>query len=178
MVQVNEQLAALSKSQLEATLRFTEIASESLEKLADLQFRTAKTAFADGLKTARQLGTVKDPSELAAVGGAVSQPAWEKAQAYAKSAYEVAAAAQAEISSLLEQQLSDVSKSVLGVLDGAIKNAPAGSESAVAAVKSLVQSASAAYESMLKATKQMVAMAETNAVTAAAHVAVPRKKAA
>jgi phasin family protein len=178
MIQINEQLVALNKSQLEAALRFGEITSDTLEKLADLQLRTAKTAFADGVKTAKQLGAVKDASEFAAVGGALSQPTWEKAQAYAKGVYEVAATTQAEISSLLEHQLGEVSRSVLGVLDGALKNAPAGSEGAVAAVKSVVQSASAAYESMLKATKQMVAIAESNAATAAAHVAAPRKKAA
>jgi phasin family protein len=176
MVQINEQLTALNKSHLDAALRFTEITSESLEKLADLQFKMAKTAFADGVKTAKQLGTVKDASELAAVGGALSQPTWEKAQAYAKSVYEVATTTQAEISSLLEQQLSEVSKNVLGVLDGALRNAPAGSEGAVAAVKSVVQSASAAYESMLKATKQMVVVAESNAATTAAQVTAPRKK--
>ena len=178
MVQANEHMAALNKSQLDAALRFTEITAESLEKLVDLQFKTAKSAFADGLKTAKQLGAVKDASELAALGGGLSQPTWEKAQAYAKGVYEVAAATQAEISALLEQQLTDVSKSVLGVLDGALKNAPPGSESAVAAVKSVVQSVSAAYESMLKATKQVAAIAETNAATAAANAAAPRRKAA
>jgi phasin family protein len=178
MVQINEQLVALNRSQLEVALRFAEITSETVEKLADLQFRVAKSAFADGVKTAKQLGAVKDASELAALSGSLSEPTWEKAQAYAKSVYEVATTTQAEITSLLEQQLGELNKNVVGVLDGALKNAPAGSEGAVAAVKSVIQSASAVYESMLKATKQMAAIAESNATTAAAHVAAPRKKAA
>jgi len=178
MVQINDQLAALNRAQLEATLKLAEITSDTAEKLADLQFRVARTAFADGLKTAKQLGAAKDATELATLGSSLSQPTWEKAQAYAKSVYELATTTQAEITSLLEQQLAELNKGVAGVLDGALRNAPAGAEGAFAAVKSVVQSASAVYESMLKATKQMASMAESNANTAAAVVVAPRKKAA
>jgi phasin family protein len=178
MVQINDQLVALNRSQLEATLKFTQIASEAVERFAGLQFQAAKSAFADGMKTAKQLGAVKEASELAAIGGSLSQPAWEKAQAYAKGIYEVAATTHAEISSLFEEQLSELNKNVVGVLDGALKNAPAGSEGAVAAVKSAIQSASAMYESVLKATKQMASVAESNAQAAAAVAVAPRKKTA
>lgn len=177
MVQMNDQLVALNRAQLETALKFAEIGSEGVEKLVDLQFRTAKNAFADGLRAAKQLGAVKDATELSAFGGNFPQPAWEKAQAYARSVYEVASATQAQITSLLEQQLGELNKNVEGVLEGALKNAPAGSEGAVAAVRSVVQSASAVCESMLKAAKQMAAMAEANAATTAANVVVPRKKA-
>lgn len=178
MVQMNDQLLALNRSQLEATLRFAEITSDTVEKLADLQFKVAKSAFADGVRTAKQLGAVKDGSEFAALSGSLSQPTWEKAQAYAKSVYDVATTTQAEITSLLEQQLGELHKNVVGVLDGALKNAPPGSEGAVAAVKSVIQSASAVYESVFKATKQMAAIAESNAATATSTVVAPRKKAA
>jgi len=178
MVQVNDQLATLSRSQLEATLRFAELTSEAIEKLADLQFRVARTAFTDGVKTAKQLGAVKDASELAGLTGSWSQPAWEKVQAYAKGVYEVATATQTEFTSLLEKQLEELNRNVVGVLDGALKNAPAGSEGAVTAVKSVIQSASAVYESLLKTTKQMAAVAESNAQAATAAVVPPRRKTA
>lgn len=172
MVQMNDQLVALNRAHLETALKFAEIGSEGIEKLVDLQFRAAKSAFADSLKTAKQLGA----TELSTFGGSLSQPAWEKAQAYARSVYELASATQAQITSLLEQQLGELNKNVEGVLEGALKNAPTGSEGAVAAVKSAVQSASAVCESMLRAAKQMAAMAEANAATAAANVVAPRKK--
>jgi len=178
MVQMNDQLVALNRAQLETALKFAEIGSEGIEKLVDLHFRTAKSAFADGVKAAKQLGAVKDAAELSTFGGSLSQPAWEKAQAYAKGVYEVASATQAQMTSLLEQQLGELNKNVEGVLEGALKNAPAGSEGAITAVKSVVQSASAVCESMLKAAKQMTAMAEANAATAAASVVAPRKKTA
>ncbi len=178
MVQVTDQLAALNKSQLEAALRFAEITAESFEKLAEVQFNAVKTAFADGVKSAKQLSTIKDPSEFPALGTTLAQPAWEKAQAYAKSVYEVAATTQSGISALLEQQVSEFNKNVAVALDGVLKNAPAGSEGAVSAVKSVIQSASGAYESMLKATKQVAAAAESNAASISAQAASARKKTA
>src|SRR5215470_16584220 len=134
MIQVNEQLVALNRAQLETALRFAQIGSEGIEKLVDLQFRTAKNAFADGVKVAKQLGAIKDAGELATFGGSLPQPTWEKAQAYVKSVYEVASVTQAEITSLLEQQLGELNKNVEGVLEGALKSAPAGTEGALAAV--------------------------------------------
>jgi len=175
---MNEQLVALNRAQLETALKFAEIGSVGIEKLVDLHFKTAKNAFADGVKAAKQLGAIKDAGEFASLGGNLSQPTWEKAQAYAKSVYEVASATQAELTALLEQQLGELSRNVEGVLDGALKNAPAGSEGAVAAVRSVVQSTSAVYESVLRAAKQMAVMAESNAATAAENVVVPRKKSA
>ena len=48
------------------------------------------------------------------------------------------------------------------VVDTAVKNAPAGSENAVALVKSAVAAANNAYESVHKASKQAVEVAEAN----------------
>jgi len=178
MVQVNEQVAALSKSQLETALKLAEIAAQGVEKLAAVQISAAKTAFADGIKSTQLLSTVKDPSEWSALGTSLAQPALEKAQAYARSVYEVAATTQAEMSALLEQQVGEFNKTVVSALDNVLKSAPPGSEGAVGAAKSVIQFANTAYESMLKATKQMTAIAESNAANIAAQATSTRKKAA
>jgi phasin family protein len=173
MVQFNEQITALGKSQLENALKLAEISVQGFDRLAALQLNTAKSAFADGLKTTKQFSSVKDP-----IATTLSQPAWEKAQAYARRVYEVAATTQAEVSALVEQQIGELNKSVVSALDTVLKNAPAGSEAAVTAVKSAIQSANAAYESVLKATKQVAAITESNISTIAAQTAPTRKKSA
>lgn len=178
MIQVNDQVAALSQSQMETALKLAQIAAQGVEKLAAVQFNAAKTAFADGVKTTQLLSTVKDPSELSALGTSLAQPALEKAQAYARSVYEVAATTQAEISALLEQQVGEFNKTVVSALDNVLKSAPPGTEGAVAAAKSVIQFANTAYESMLKATKQMTAVAESNVANIAAQATSTRKKAA
>ena len=177
MLQLNEQVTALGKSQLENALKLAEISVQGFDKLAALQLNTVKSAFADGLKTTKQFSSIKDASEFSSIATTLSQPVWEKAQAYARSVYEVAATTQAEVSTLLEQQVGELNKSVVATLDTVLKNAPAGSEAAVTAVKSAIQSANAAYESVLKATKQVAAITESNVANIAAQTAPTRKKA-
>ena len=173
---VTEQAAAIGKSQIETALKLAEIATESLDKLAELQVKAVKGAVADSISGIRQVTGVKDVSELSGLTSAWAQPAWDKAQAYAKGAYETVAASQAEISSLLEQQFADFNKNVVAALDTAMKSAPAGSEAVVAGFKSALQSANAVYESVLKATKQANAAAEAN--LAAITPVAAKKKAA
>jgi phasin family protein len=177
MVQVTDQVVALNKSQLDTALRFAEITADSLEKLAEVQFKAAKAAFADTVKVTKQLSAVKDPSEAASLTTTLAHPAWEKVQAYAKSVYDVAATTQAELATLLEQQVGEYNKSVVVALDGWAKSAPPGSEGAVAALKSVIQSANAAYESVLKASKQAAALAESNVPTLATQASGRRKAA-
>ena len=50
----------------------------------------------------------------------------------------------------------------MAVVDTAVKNAPAGTENAVALVKSAVAAANNAYESVQKAAKQAADVAEAN----------------
>ena len=57
------------------------------------------------------------------------------------------------------------------MIDTAAKNAPPGSETAVAMMRSAVAAASSAYDSLSKAAKQAVEMTEAN-VSAATNAAV------
>jgi phasin family protein len=176
MVQITEQLAALSKSQLDAVLNTAALAADNAEKLADLQLKAGKAAYEDAVKALRQVAAVKDVTELASYTTAAAQPAWDKAAAYAKSAYEVVAAAQAEYAALVEEQVAEFNKNVVVTLDAALKSAPAGSEGAVSAVKSAVHSANTVYESFIKAAKQVNTIAEANMAAVGAQVATAGKK--
>jgi len=178
MVPVNEQFAALSKAQLESILKTVEFTSDHFEKLADVQVKAAKAAFADSVKMVKQLATLKDASEVAAFTGGLAQPIGEKTADYAKSVYEVVAGAQASLASMLEEQVAEFNKTMVVTLDTALKSAPAGSESAVAAAKSAIHSANTMYESMVKAAKQMAAVTEANVAAVTAQTAPAKKKAA
>lgn len=162
MTAVTEQAAAIGRTQVETALKLAEIAGDGLEKLVGLQVKTVKTALAEGIQGARQVAGIKDVAELGTVTASWAQPSWEKAQAYAKSAYETVATSQAEFTAVLEQQFSEFNKTIVVALDNALKSAPAGSEAFVAGFKSAFQSANAVYESVLKATKQASANAEAN----------------
>jgi phasin family protein len=175
MTTVPEQASAFGKAQVETALRFVTIAAEGTEKLFDLQIKNSKAAFNEGMKNAKTLAEVKDFSELPTWTSSTFQPGIDKATAYARSLYEVAAGTQSEISAVLEARIADFSKDVVVALDAALKSAPAGSEPAVAAVKSVIGTANTMYESIAKASKQLAAMTEAN-LTAASQAGVATKK--
>ena len=178
MVQVSEQIAAFNKSQLEAMLKVAELATENLEKLADVQFKAAKSAYADSVKALKQLAGVKDVNELASVATGAAQPTWDKATTYAKSVYDVVSTAQSEFASLLEEQVAELNKNMVVTLDTAMKSAPAGSEGAIAAVKSAIHSTNTVYETMVKTAKQMASAAEANLAAVAQVNPASKKKVA
>src|SRR5262249_37739523 len=99
---------------------------------------------------------------------AASQPALERAIAYSRSVYEVAAQSQSELVKFLEARAAEYNKNLVGVLDKVSKSAPAGSDVAVAAVKSALAAASTAYDNFNKVAKQATEIAEANLTAAAA----------
>jgi len=161
-----EQVAAAGKAQLEASVRFATIAAEGAEKLLDLQFKNAKTAFDEIVKNTKAFTELKDVSQVASWAGTSFQPSLDKATAYAKSFYDVATGTQQEISALLEEQVGEFNKNVNVALDAALKSAPPGSEAAVAAAKSVIDVANSVYDTVAKATMQLSTLTEAN-VTAA-----------
>src|SRR5215204_4481692 len=82
--------------------------------------------------------------------------------AYSRHLYDIATVTGAEFNKQFEGQVADVQKKFLAVVDNAAKNAPAGSETAVAVFKSAVAAGNNALESVQKAVKQASDVAEAN----------------
>ena len=95
-----------------------------------------------------------------------AQPALEKAIAYSKSLYEVATEANAELTRVAERRVAEWNENFVSLLDKVSKNAPAGSDVAVAAVKSMLAAANSAYDNMNKVAKQATEIAEANVAAA------------
>jgi len=128
MFQAPEQFMALNKANLEAAVRFAGIALEGAERMLELQLKTAKSAFADGVQQAKAFTEIKDVQELAQLKNTLAQPTLEKATSYVKSVYDVAATTQSEINKLVEEQVAEFNKQVVSGLDKVVKSAPAGSK--------------------------------------------------
>src|ERR687887_657625 len=92
--------------------------------------------------------------------------AFEKAIAYSKSVYEVATEANSEFSRVAERRVAEWNENFVSLLDKVSKNAPAGSDVAVAAVKSMLAAANSAYDNMNKVAKQATEIAEANVAAA------------
>jgi len=179
MYQTPEQLMAWNKTCLEAAVRFAGIALEGTERMLEVQLKATKSAFADGVQQAKLLGNVKDPQEFAQFRNTLVQPSLDKATSYLKSVYDVAAATQSEINKLIEEQVSENNKNVVTGLDKMVQSAPAGSEIAVAAVKSAVSAVNSTYDNLSKSAKQFAEMSQANIEAATSQaVHASKKKAA
>ena len=161
-----EQLAAASKANVETALTVANTAFASAERLAALNLNTARTMLEDSVAMTKSLLAIKDAQELTNLQGSLVQPGVEKMVAYARSVYEIASQTQEEYAKIAEAQVAELNKGVASALDKAAKSAPAGSDVAVAAVKSAIAAANSAYDSMSKAAKQVAEIAETNMAAA------------
>jgi phasin family protein len=165
-----EQVLAAQKSNVQILFGLTGKAFEGVEKLVELNLQVARAALGEAGDTATAALSVKDAQELMALQAGLLQPSAEKAAAYSRHVYEIAAATNAEVAKVAEAQMADAQKKFLGLVDSASKNAPAGSENAVALMRSAVAAANNAFDSVQKAAKQAADVAEANfqAMTATA----------
>jgi len=163
---IPEQLASANKTSVESLLTLANTAFASAERLAALNLNTARNMLEDTVASAKALMSVKDVQELMNIQATLAQPTVEKAVAYSRSIYEIASQTQEEMTKIFEAQFAEANKSVTSALDKAVKNAPAGSDVAVAAVKSAIAAANSAYDSMTKAAKQVAEIAEANVAAA------------
>jgi phasin family protein len=157
-----EQIIAAHKSNVEVLFGLTNKAFEGVEKLVELNLQVAKTALGEAAETTKAALSVKDAQELLALQAGLLQPAAEKAAAYTRHVYDIAAATNAEVTKVAETTTSDAQAKFMAVVDSAVKNAPAGTENAVALVKSAVAAANNAFEGVQKAVKQATDVAEAN----------------
>ena len=172
-----EQVVAAQKANVETLFDLTNKAFEGVEKLVELNLQVAKTSLGEAADNARAILSVKDAQELVALQASMLQPSAEKAASYNRHVYDIIAAMQAEVTKVAEAQLAETQKSFATGVDAALKNAPAGSENAVALVKSAMAAANNAYESVSKAAKQAADVAEAN-FTAVTNTAVKATQAA
>ena len=157
-----EQIVTAHKANIETFFGLTGLAFEGVEKLIELNTQVAKTAMTEASQTIQAALSVKDAQELMALQAGLLQPAAEKAAAYSRHVYEIAASTGAEVNRVAEATAAEAQTKFMSVVDTAVKNAPAGTENAVALVKSAVAAANNAFESVQKAGKQAAEVAEAN----------------
>jgi phasin family protein len=161
-----EQIQEANKATVEAMLAAASTQFAAIEKLATLNATAIKAVFEDSLANARALAGAKDVQELVSLQSSFAQPALEKAIAYSKSVYEVAAETNSELSKVAEKRAAEWNENFVSMLDKVTKNAPAGSDVAVAAVKSMIAAANSAYDNFNKVAKQATEIAEANVAAA------------
>lgn len=161
-----DQFSAATKSAFETQAAamnvLTNQAFESFSRLVNLNVAAAKASLEESAATAQQLLSAKDPQELLAMTAAQAQPNAEKFMAYSQNLVGIASASQAEFTKTAEAQIAEITRKISTLIEEISKNAPAGSENAVALLKSAVESANASYGQLRQTTKQATEAFEEN----------------
>ncbi len=164
-----EQIVAANKSNLETLVGLTSKAFAGVEQLIELNMAAAKSALSDSHTNAQTVLSVKDAQDLLSMQASLFQPLAEKMVTYNRHLYEIASSSGQDASSVVEAQFAKSQQLYQEMFDNMSKNAPAGSESAVAAFKTAVSAGTNALESVQKAVKQATDMVDSNVKTMSAN---------
>ena len=157
-----EQIMASHKANVETLLGLTSKAFEGVEKIIELNLSASKAALEQTSEHAKALLSAKDAQELIALQTAMLQPLAEKSAAYSRHLYDIASGSSAEFGKAFEGQAAEAQQKFMELVDSASKNAPAGSDSAVAVMRNAVTAANAALESVQNAVKQATDVAQSS----------------
>ena len=176
----NEQIVASNKAALNNAFAMSNDAFSSVEKLVELNLTAARSSLTESADFFKSLMGAKDPQQFLALQTEFFQPLAEKTASYSRHVYEITSETGAELGKAVEAKATEAQKQMVSFFDSALKNAPAGSEAAVAAFKTAVAAGSNALETVQKAVKQATEMAEANfhAVSATAATATKQASAA
>ena len=166
MFAIPEQFSNATKASFESQFAvfssLTAKAFEGVEKLVELNISAAKASLEESSAATRQLLAAKDPQAFFSLTTAQFQPNAEKVMSYSKQVAAIAAGTQAEFTKAAETQIAETNRKVINLVDEVSKNAPAGTENVVAAIKASIGNANAGYEQLTKTSKQAVETIETN----------------
>lgn len=163
-------LAAANKAAVDSMLSVANTALAAAERIGALNLSVARSSLEDSAAAMKTVMNAKDPQAAAAAQQALVQPAVDKAVAYSRSLYEIAAETQEEVAKLFEAQIAEFQKATSALMNEASKSAPAGADAMVKSVQEAYANLAAAFGPMTALNKQFADAAKAS-VTGSANKA-------
>ena len=165
----NETLANAGKAAAEEMSQMAQTAYAGFEKLAQANLAASKAALSDSLDTLKEMAAAQSPQEALAAHAKRLQPMAAKAAEYGQTVMQIAAETGAALGQVSQGKFSATQKAFGEMMNNAVKNAPAGTETMMAAFTQ----ASSVGEQAMKTAQDMAqkAFAQGNAVVAKATTA-------
>lgn len=157
-----------AKSGFNFALFFANTAFEGAERLALLNLAAARSIFEASLSNVTAILGAKDVSTFVNLQKGLSAPSLEKGVEYSRNVIAIANETKEKLAKEVETHVATANAQVSGLVEKALASAPAGSEVAVAAVKTAIKTANEAYEGLNKAAKQAADVAEASVAAATA----------
>ena len=137
-----------------------------VERLAVLNLAASRSALEAGISNLNILLGAKDLPSLIELQKSIATPSLEKGVEYSRNVIAIASETKDKIAKEVEIHVADTKAKVSGLVEKALESAPAGSEVAVAAVKSAMQSANEAMGNLNKVAKQAAEVTEASVAAA------------
>ena len=172
-----------AKSGFNFAVFFASTTFDGFERLALLNLAASRSVFEMAISNMTSMFGIKDIHGLVNLHKELAAPSLEKGVEYSRNVIAIANEAKDKIAKEVEVKVAETNAKVNGMVEKALESAPAGSEVAVAAVKSAIKTANEAYEGLNKAAKQAAEVAEASVVAAteatlkAANAVAPKKAA-
>ena len=171
-----EQVVASHKSNMETLFGLTSKAFESVEKIVELNLAASKASLGETFSHVQAVLGAKDAQEIVALQTSMMKPLAEKSAAYFEHVKTIVTGSTADFTKSFEAKTAEAQKAFAGVIENMTKNAPAGTESAVAAFKNAMSVGQTGIESAQTQAKQAIEIAQTNIEAASTKTVTPVKK--
>ena len=156
----------LAKSGINSALFFANTTFDGIERLALLNLAAARSVFEGAMSNVTALLGAKDVQAFVSLQKELATPSIEKGMEYSRNVIAIAGETKDKLAKEVEAKVAENAATVSGLVEKALASAPAGSEVAVAAVKTAIKSANEAYEGLNKAAKQAAEVAEASVAAA------------
>ena len=163
-----EQFTTSSKANFQALEGLTSQTFAGVEKLLELNLATSKTILGESFSHIQSVLGAKDAQEVLALQSGLLKPLADKSAAYFQHVQTIATSNGAEFTKAVEAKIAEAHNTFGNVVENMTKNAPAGTETAVAAFKSAFSAGQNAMDTAQASAKQAVEAAQANFTKAAA----------
>lgn len=162
MNNVFEPFTAAGKSSIETFEAVAGPALSGVEQMAQLNMAVSKAVLAESFDHAQSLLSLRDPQQMLVLFGEMVQPMAERMASYGRQAYEIMQSTGAEIAKVTEAKMNEAQQAFVAAVDDAVKNAPVGSEAAMAMFRNAFSASQDAIATAQNAARQAVAKTEAN----------------
>lgn len=157
-----EKISAAGKWYVESFEAVSSQALAGVEQLSQLNLAVSKAVVAESFDHIESFLSVRDPQQLFALQVAMVQPMAEKSASYGRQVYDIVQSTGSEIAKVAEAKMNEAQQAFIAVVDDAVKNAPVGSEAAMALFKNAFSASQEAIQTAQNAARQAVATTESN----------------
>jgi phasin family protein len=157
-----EQMMTSNQANVEAFEGAVNQAYAGVEKLVELNMAATKAALGESFGHLQAVMSAKTPQDMMALQTSFLQPMGAKSMAYFQHVQSIATDGHGDLTAKLESQMADAQKAFGDSIEQMTKNAPAGSEAAVAAFQSAMSNGQKAVETAQAAIKKATDTAQAN----------------